>query len=254
MPPLLASLATRLTLVDTLSQHRVARLAPVAAFHLAAFAVMLWSEIGPARMAVFVATWGLLNFFWLLLLRRPGLSAALSFAMLAALIVISRFKFQVLWMTASFIDVMIIDSDTFAFLWTVFPSVRTMAIIAPLVAVPVVVLLWRLDPYRVRRRTALIGACACLAALTGLSLTNPLAPGAAFGDDNYVSSFARSGIDAVKAIKAEDAGARVVMCSALGQEALVTEAMQAGARDFIVKPFKPDAVLATLAKVAEKAS
>ena len=63
----------------------------------------------------------------------------------------------------------------------------------------------------------------------------------------------RSGIDAVKAIKAEDAGARVVMCSALGQEALVTEAMQAGARDFIVKPFKPDAVLATLAKVAEKA-
>ena len=63
----------------------------------------------------------------------------------------------------------------------------------------------------------------------------------------------RSGIDAVKAIKAEDAGARVVMCSALGQDALVSEALQAGARDFIVKPFKPDAVLSTLAKVAEKA-
>jgi len=63
----------------------------------------------------------------------------------------------------------------------------------------------------------------------------------------------RSGLDALKAIKAEDAGARVVMCSALGQEALVTEAIQAGARDFIVKPFKPDAVLATLAKVVEKA-
>ena len=63
----------------------------------------------------------------------------------------------------------------------------------------------------------------------------------------------RSGIDAVRAIKAEDAGARVVMCSALGQDALVSEAIQAGARDFIVKPFKPDAVLATLAKVVEKA-
>jgi two-component system chemotaxis response regulator CheY len=63
----------------------------------------------------------------------------------------------------------------------------------------------------------------------------------------------RSGIDAVKAIRAEDASARVVMCSALGQDALVSEAMQAGARDFIVKPFKPDAVLSTLTKVVEKA-
>ena len=63
----------------------------------------------------------------------------------------------------------------------------------------------------------------------------------------------RSGIDAVKAIKLLDAGARVVMCSALGQESLVVEAMQAGAQGFIVKPFKPDAVISTLAKLAEKA-
>jgi len=62
----------------------------------------------------------------------------------------------------------------------------------------------------------------------------------------------RSGIDAVRAIVAADATARVVMCSALGQETLVTEALQAGATDFIVKPFKPDAVLATLRRVLEK--
>ncbi len=62
----------------------------------------------------------------------------------------------------------------------------------------------------------------------------------------------RSGIDAVKAIKAEDPTAAVVMCSALGQESLVMEAIEAGARDFIVKPFKPEAVLSTLKKVAEK--
>jgi two-component system chemotaxis response regulator CheY len=62
----------------------------------------------------------------------------------------------------------------------------------------------------------------------------------------------RSGIDAVRAIAAIDATAKVVMCSALGQETLVTEALQAGARDFIVKPFKPDAVLATLRRVIEK--
>jgi len=62
----------------------------------------------------------------------------------------------------------------------------------------------------------------------------------------------RSGIDAVKGILELDAGACVVMCSALGQESLVTEALQAGAKDFIVKPFKPDAVIQTLGKVLEK--
>lgn len=62
----------------------------------------------------------------------------------------------------------------------------------------------------------------------------------------------RSGIDAVRAIRSEDATATIVMCSALGQETLVMEAIQAGAKDFIVKPFKPDAVVTTLAKVIEK--
>ena len=62
----------------------------------------------------------------------------------------------------------------------------------------------------------------------------------------------RSGMDAVRELVALDPQARIVMCSALGQEALVMEAMQAGAKDFIVKPFKPDAVLNTLKKVAEK--
>jgi len=61
-----------------------------------------------------------------------------------------------------------------------------------------------------------------------------------------------SGIDAVKKIIELDPQARIVMCSALGQETLVMEAIQAGAKDFIVKPFKPDAVLATLKKVLEK--
>ena len=62
----------------------------------------------------------------------------------------------------------------------------------------------------------------------------------------------RSGIDAVKSIIALHPDARVVMCSALGQESLVQEAMEAGACDFIVKPFKPDSVIATIQKVLEK--
>jgi two-component system chemotaxis response regulator CheY len=63
----------------------------------------------------------------------------------------------------------------------------------------------------------------------------------------------KSGLEALREIVAGHPGACVVMCSALGQEALVMEALEAGAKDFIVKPFKPDAVLATLAKEAEKA-
>ncbi len=62
----------------------------------------------------------------------------------------------------------------------------------------------------------------------------------------------RSGIDAAKEILALDPGARIVMVSALGQEALVMEALQAGAADYVVKPFKPDAVIATLRKLVEK--
>jgi two-component system chemotaxis response regulator CheY len=58
----------------------------------------------------------------------------------------------------------------------------------------------------------------------------------------------RSGIDAVKEILALDPGAKIVMVSALGQEALVMEALEAGASDYVVKPFKPDAVVSTLRK------
>jgi len=64
----------------------------------------------------------------------------------------------------------------------------------------------------------------------------------------------RSGIDSVKEIIAMDPTASVVMCSALGQESLVMEAIEAGAKDFIVKPFKPEAVVSTLRKALEKES
>ena len=62
----------------------------------------------------------------------------------------------------------------------------------------------------------------------------------------------RSGIDAVRGIVELEPSACIVMCSALGQETLVSESLQAGARDFIVKPFKPEAVLATLREALEK--
>ena len=57
-----------------------------------------------------------------------------------------------------------------------------------------------------------------------------------------------NGIDAVKAIKSIDGSARIVMVSAMGQQPMVIEAIQAGATDFIVKPFQPDRVVEALNK------
>lgn len=57
------------------------------------------------------------------------------------------------------------------------------------------------------------------------------------------------GIQALKKIKEGDASAVVIMCSAMGQQAMVIESIQAGARDFIVKPFQADRVLEAVKKV-----
>ena len=57
------------------------------------------------------------------------------------------------------------------------------------------------------------------------------------------------GIDAVREIIREDPKAKILMCSAMGQQALVIEAIQAGARDFVVKPFQPSRVLEAVQRV-----
>ena len=59
------------------------------------------------------------------------------------------------------------------------------------------------------------------------------------------------GIQALKKIKAIDANASVVMCSAMGQQAMVIESIQSGARYFIVKPFQPDRVIEAVKKAEE---
>ena len=57
------------------------------------------------------------------------------------------------------------------------------------------------------------------------------------------------GIEAVKAIRAFDPAAKVIMCSAMGQQTMVMDAIRSGAKDFIVKPFQPDRVLEAIRKV-----
>lgn len=63
----------------------------------------------------------------------------------------------------------------------------------------------------------------------------------------------KSGIEATRDIVKTDPAAVIVMCSALGQENLVMEAIEAGAADFIIKPFKQDEVLAVVKKVLGEA-
>ncbi|MBL8068600.1 MAG: response regulator [Armatimonadetes bacterium] len=57
------------------------------------------------------------------------------------------------------------------------------------------------------------------------------------------------GLEALKQIKALDSNAKVVMCTAMGQKNMVVEAIQSGAKDFIVKPFQPDRVLEAVGKL-----
>jgi two-component system chemotaxis response regulator CheY len=58
----------------------------------------------------------------------------------------------------------------------------------------------------------------------------------------------KDGLAALQEIIAADPGAKIVMCSALGQESKVLESIKLGAKDFVVKPFQPDRVLSAIEK------
>ncbi|HEU23801.1 MAG: two-component system response regulator [Mesoaciditoga sp.] len=60
-----------------------------------------------------------------------------------------------------------------------------------------------------------------------------------------------TGIEATKEIIKMDPNAKIIMCSAMGQQMMVVEAIQAGAKDFIVKPFQQSRVVEALSKVAK---
>jgi len=60
------------------------------------------------------------------------------------------------------------------------------------------------------------------------------------------------GTEAVREIVKKDPGARILMCSAMGQQALVIEAIQAGARGFVVKPFQPSLVMEAVQRVLDR--
>lgn len=145
----------------------------------------------------FLLAWGLLNFFWIAMMRRPGLSGLLSLALMIGLILASRFKHDVVQMTANFVDLMMIDSSTVTFLFSILPDLRWSVLIVAALSIPLAVLAWRLDPFRIRRLSAVAAALGFLAALAGLATLWPNEAWQGYFDDGYVSKFARSGVNAI---------------------------------------------------------
>jgi hypothetical protein len=173
------------------------RLAVVALPQIAALAIMLQTETDLLSRLSFLLTWGLLNFLLLVLLRRPATAGLVALGLVTVLILLSRLKHEVVQMTANFIDLMVIDNDTTAFLFTIYPNLRWGVLAGAAVGLPLVYLTWRVDPFRLRRLSAAVGALACLLSLTALARTWPDEAWRAYYDDGYVSKFARSGVGAV---------------------------------------------------------
>jgi hypothetical protein len=181
----------------SLASAGIWRLLAVAAPHLAALAVMFQTETDFGSRICFLLSWGILNCFWIALLRRPALSGALSLTLVVVLILLSRLKHDIVQMTANFVDLMVIDRDTAAFLFTIFPHLRWSVMGAALLVLPLMYALWWLDPFRIRRLPAVACALACLAALVGYAFAWPDEAWRGYYDDGYLSKFSRSGVSAV---------------------------------------------------------
>jgi hypothetical protein len=194
MPPFIATLTSRWAAPNAVGLRGALRIVLIAAAHAAALALMLWSEAGFVPKLVFCLVWGLLNFFWLAVLRRPALSAALSLVLIVVLILLSRLKYEIIWMTANFLDLMIVNRDTVSFLLSVKPDLYRQVLLALAFALPALALLWWVDTSRVRRRAALTGFAACACALVGVALAFPDEEWETFVRGGHVSKFARSGV------------------------------------------------------------
>ena len=133
---------------------RMAALCLALLLHAGAVLLLVTTEINLAGVAVFLLVWVMLNCLWLALLRRPTVAALISLEILIALMLLSRFKFDKLWMTIDFVDVMIVDRDTTAFLLEIFPALRWWILLAASATVVAIFIAWRLDRYRVSLQLA----------------------------------------------------------------------------------------------------
>jgi hypothetical protein len=162
--------------------------------HVAALLSIFQTEYGLLATALALLTWVFLNFFWLAVLRRPAASAALSLMIIALLMALSQFKFNILEMAISFFDFLIVDADTARFLLMIFPELRNTIIAAAAVGLPLIIVLWRIDPFRIRCGIATMAGTASLAGMMAFAGAVPEQPWEPFQGVNHISNFVRSGV------------------------------------------------------------
>jgi Sulfatase len=192
-----STLLSSLVSSEGILRRDTAALGTLAILHVAALAIMAASEVDLVAKAAYLLVWGLLNFLWLTLFRRPIAAALISLEFIVALILLSQFKHDKLWMTVDFVDLMIIDQDTLAFLLAAIPSLRLPIAVAAMGTVALTAVAWRLDPFRVHVRTSAIGGSLCMGAFVTLSLWFPTDLYEDFFSQNYVSKFARTSVEAI---------------------------------------------------------
>ena len=179
------------------TRHRTRGVALIALPHILALAVMVATESSMTAMAAFLLTWGIFNFVAIALTLRPLFAGLISLVLMTLLVLLSQLKYDVLMMTANFVDLMIVDTDTVSFLFTIFPGLKTAVTLTAAALVPLLICAWRFEAFRARRSVAVFSAIGCLGGLIALETHSPMQPFEAFYGGNLVSSFARSGVDAI---------------------------------------------------------
>jgi hypothetical protein len=169
----------------------------VAALHLAALYALFTTEYGAFAITLSLLAWLFANCLVLVFLPRPGIAAALALMATVALIVFSRFKFDILQLTLTFLDFLIIDRDTFSFLLSIFPRLKLPLLLAAIAAVPVLWLIWRTDPFRVSRKVSLALLAFATVSISAMAVAVPEQPWEPFQGINHISGLARSGVVAV---------------------------------------------------------
>lgn len=173
------------------------RCALVAAPVLLAIGILHATEYGPFATTLSLATFAFLTGLGILVFRRPGIATGIALLAIAILISLSKLKFDIVQLTLTFLDFLMIDPDTASFLATTFPTLRVQLLLGATAIVPALALLWWLDPFRIRRPVAAAITAASLAVMTGMSLLVPEQPWEPFQGVNHISNLSRSGVAAV---------------------------------------------------------